>query len=148
MDRKTIAAIRKPSGSTVNSPFAHPAEADVLPRRIVLRGALAAGFGLLAPATLLGCDSQNPTGSAGSGSLPPATDLASSGPTSPVPDRVSAAPADTTKVSQVSVRYQPQPRGTQKCANCMHFIAESNTCKLVDGTISPEGWCVIWVNAA
>lgn len=55
---------------------------------------------------------------------------------------------DTTKVSQSSVQYQPQPRGEQKCANCMHFIADSNTCKLVEGTISPEGWCVIWVNAA
>jgi hypothetical protein len=30
----------------------------------------------------------------------------------------------------------------------MHFIADSNTCKLVEGTVSPEGWCVIWANAA
>lgn len=148
MNRKTIAGSRKPSGSKVNSPIVHPTEADVLPRRIVLRGALAAGFGLLAPATLLGCDSQTPTASTGSGSLPPASDLMSAGPTHPVPDRVSDAQADTTKVSQSSVRYQPQPRGDQKCANCMHFIADSNTCKLVEGTISPEGWCVIWVNAA
>ena len=124
-----------------------PTEADVLPRRIVLRGALAAGFGLLAPATLLGCDSQSPTGSAGSSSLSPASDLMPPAPTSPAPDRMSAAPADTTKVSQVSVRYQPQPRGEQRCANCMHFIADSNTCKRVEGTISPEGWCVIWANA-
>jgi hypothetical protein len=30
----------------------------------------------------------------------------------------------------------------------MHFIAESNTCKLVEGKISPEGWCIIWASAA
>jgi len=112
----------------------------------VLRGALAVGFGLLAPATLLGCDSQNPTSSAGSGDLPPGSDLMP--PASPASDTVSAAPADTSKVSQVSVRYQPQPKGEQKCGNCMHFIADSNTCKLVEGTISPDGWCVIWANAA
>jgi hypothetical protein len=111
----------------------------------VLRGALAAGFGLLTPATLLGCDSQTTTRSAGSGS-PPASDLMPPAPTSPAPDRVTAAPADTTKVSQASVQYQPQPRGEQRCANCMHFIADSNTCKRVEGTISPEGWCVIWAN--
>jgi len=146
MNRKAIAGSRKLSGNRVNSPIASPTEADVLPRRIVLRGALAAGFGLLAPATLLGCDSQNPTSSAGSGDLPPGSDLMP--PASPASDTVSAAPADTSKVSQVSVRYQPQPKGEQKCGNCMHFIADSNTCKLVEGTISPDGWCVIWANAA
>jgi len=26
----------------------------------------------------------------------------------------------------------------------MNFIAESNTCKLVEGQISPDGWCVLW----
>ena len=149
MNRKAIAGSRKPSGSRLNSPVASRTEADVLPRRIVLRGALAAGFGLLAPATLLGCDSQNPTSSAGSSNVPPTSDLMppAPAPAGPVPDKVSAAPADTTKVSQASVRYQPQPRGEQRCANCMHFIADSNTCKLVEGAISPEGWCVIWANA-
>lgn len=145
MNTKAIAGSRKLSGSRVDSPVAAPAEPDVLPRRIVLRGALAAGFGLLAPATLLGCDSQNPASSAGSGRPPPASDPM---PATAAPDRVSVAPADTTKVSQISVRYQPQPKGEQKCGNCMHFIAGSNTCKLVEGTVSPEGWCVIWANAA
>lgn len=148
MNRKAIADSRKPSGSSVNPPIASPTEADVLPRRIMLRGALAAGLGLLAPAALQGCDSEKPTGSAGSGSLPPASDLVPPAPASPAPDKVSAAPADTTKVSQVSVRYQPQPKGEQRCGNCMHFIAGSNTCKLVEGTISPDGWCVIWASAA
>ena len=143
MNTKPHACSRKPSGNTV--PIDHAPEADVLPRRIVLRGALAAGFGLLVPATLMGCDAQKQAGPAGSASPPPATDLASPATT---PDQVSAAPAGTAKSSQASVQYQQQPKGEQKCANCMHFIAESNTCKLVEGKISPEGWCVIWASAA
>jgi len=76
MSRKGICGSRTPSGRSVNSALAwFPTEADVQPRRTVLRGALAAGFGLLAPATLLGCDSQNPTHSAGSSGLSPASDL-------------------------------------------------------------------------
>jgi len=30
----------------------------------------------------------------------------------------------------------------------MNFIAESKTCKLVDGQISPEGWCSLWAKKA
>jgi hypothetical protein len=42
------------------------------------------------------------------------------------------------------VQYQTQPKGEQKCAGCQHFIAESNACKLVEGQISPDGWCILW----
>ena len=42
------------------------------------------------------------------------------------------------------MQYQTQPKGEQKCSGCMHFIAESNTCKLVEGQISPDGWCTLW----
>jgi len=30
----------------------------------------------------------------------------------------------------------------------MHFNAESNTCNVVDGQISPNGWCTLWVKKA
>jgi hypothetical protein len=46
------------------------------------------------------------------------------------------------------VQYQLQPKGEQKCANCANFIAASNTCKQVDGQISPEGWCALWIKKA
>ena len=52
------------------------------------------------------------------------------------------APAGTMEKSQV--KYQDQPNGDQKCAGCMHFVSESNTCKLVAGDISPDGWCTLW----
>lgn len=93
-------------------------------RRVVLRGALAAGCGLWLP-VLPGCDSKSGANPAASVASP------------------SAAPA-TTKAPQASVQYQAQPKGEQKCDGCLHFVAASNTCMVVDGPISPEGWCAIW----
>lgn len=48
------------------------------------------------------------------------------------------------KATQESVRYQSKPKAEQKCSNCYNFVAASNTCKLVEGKISAEGWCSIW----
>lgn len=139
MNRNIFQNGRKLPTPGVHDPDAGLAEADVLSRRIVLRGALAAGFGLLLPAALVGCDSKPGSNTAGSDTPSPTP-----GPESaPMPD-TAAAPAEPAKASQASVQYQTEPKGTQKCANCIHFIAESNTCKLVEGTISPEGWCTIW----
>lgn len=106
-------------------------------RRVMLRGALAVGCGLLLPAALFGCDSKK---GASSTSAAPASPPAASAD--------SAAPVATAKVPQASVQYQAQPKGDQKCEGCMHFMAESNTCKLVDGQISPEGWCSLWAKKA
>ena len=51
-------------------------------------------------------------------------------------------------MSQASVQYQAEPTDDRQCSNCLHFIPESNTCKLVEGNISPTGWCVIWTKKA
>jgi hypothetical protein len=50
--------------------------------------------------------------------------------------RVEAA----TKVTQVMAGYQTSPKGEAKCATCGHFRAPSS-CELVEGQISPDGWC-------
>ena len=110
---------------------------EIPPRRVVLRGALAVGCSLWVPIALSGCDSKKGANSTGAA---PAS--------SPATRADSAAPAATGKVSQASVQYQAQPQGEQKCDGCLHFIAESNTCKLVDGRISPEGWCSLWAKKA
>ena len=47
------------------------------------------------------------------------------------------------KASQKSVKYQDTPKGEQRCDNCGLFEAPSS-CKTVDGTISPEGWCMVY----
>lgn len=122
--------------------------ADVPSRRIVLRGALAAGCSLLLPTALMGCDSPQQTGAVDPDTLPPATGPDAASPVNPPSDAMAAAPAEAVKSSQASVQYQAQPKGEQKCGNCMNFIAESNTCKRVEGTVSPQGWCIIWANAA
>jgi len=119
-------------------------EADVPSRRVVLRGALAAGCSLLLPASLLGC-SKKEASTASTEPTAPSPEMAA--PASPAPME-SAAPAAPAKVSQASVQYQTQPKEGKKCADCMNFVAESNTCKLVEGNISPNGWCVLWVKKA
>ena len=102
---------------------------ESLSRRDVLRGALAVVCSLCLPVTLSACDSNK---GANSNSSAPAT------------SSNSAAPTGTRKASQESVRYQTQPKGEQNCGNCVNFIAGANSCKLVDGQISPEGWCSLW----
>lgn len=142
MNRNIFTNSRKHPAPGAHDPDAGLAEADVLSRRIVLRGALAAGFGLLLPAALIGCDSKPEPSTAGSDTPPtPGPEPAQS---APMPETSAAAPAEPAKATQASVQYQAEPKGTQKCANCIHFVAESNTCKVVEGTISPEGWCAIW----
>lgn len=94
---------------------------EISSRRLVLRGALVAGCSLIVPITLFS--------SAASGAD-------------------SATPEATKKVSPASVQYQTEPKGKLKCSGCANFIAKSNGCKLVDGTISANGWCSLWTKKA
>ena len=55
--------------------------------------------------------------------------------------------AEAAKASQASVTYKDSPKGSQSCANCSLFVAPAS-CKSVDGAISPNGWCNIWVKKA
>ena len=48
------------------------------------------------------------------------------------------------KMAQKAVEYQDTPKGDQECSNCSLF-QEPNSCTLVDGEISPAGWCKFWV---
>ena len=108
-------------------------KAEISSRRNVLRGGLAAACSLLIPAALLGCNAK-PT--------EPATSAAPAAPAEP------AAPATAGKATQASVQYQAQPKGDLKCGDCMHFNAESSTCKVVNGPISLDGWCSLWSKKA
>jgi hypothetical protein len=51
------------------------------------------------------------------------------------------------KLSQKVVAYQDHPDGDKRCGKCIQF-QPPNTCKLVDGTISPEGYCRFFVPVA
>lgn len=110
---------------------------QAFPRRLVLRGALAMGCSLFLPISLSGCDAKKGAKSSDAAVVnPPAT------------SNDSATPATPGKVSQANVHYQAQPKGEQKCGGCLHFEAGSGTCKLVEGQVSPEGWCDLWAKNA
>ncbi len=51
--------------------------------------------------------------------------------------------AAAAKFAQKAVFYRPQPSLGQKCSNCLLF-ERPHACRSVVGTISPNGWCVIW----
>jgi len=124
--------------------------ADLPSRRRVLSDALVIGCSLSLPWSLTGCDKSKNAGP--STPAPPAAPAASPA-TMPPPAAPSAAPANGVppaagKLAKTAVQYQEQPHGEQQCSRCLHFIAESNTCKLVDGPINPNGWCILWVKKA
>jgi hypothetical protein len=50
------------------------------------------------------------------------------------------------KGSKSQFKYQDKPNGKEKCSECSLFEPGKNTsedgeCKVVDGSISPSGWC-------
>jgi hypothetical protein len=58
------------------------------------------------------------------------------------------APAQA-KGSQAQFKYQTKPNGKMKCSNCSLFIpgktaTANGTCKVVDGAISPNGYCIAY----
>jgi hypothetical protein len=56
---------------------------------------------------------------------------------------ISAGGAQT-KATQKAVGYQDTPHGAQRCDNCLQFEPPSS-CKTVQGTIAPAGWCKVYV---
>jgi hypothetical protein len=50
------------------------------------------------------------------------------------------------KLAQKAVSYQDTPKGAARCDNCKQFAAPSS-CKIVDGSVQPAGWCTVYVKA-
>jgi hypothetical protein len=48
------------------------------------------------------------------------------------------------KMKQEAAGYQTTPKDGKSCAGCAVFVAPSS-CRLVDGTISPNGYCRFFV---
>ncbi|MDA8093462.1 MAG: high-potential iron-sulfur protein [Betaproteobacteria bacterium] len=55
----------------------------------------------------------------------------------------SANQARAAKMSQAAAGYQTAAHDGQSCANCALFQAPSS-CSVVDGTVSPSGWCKLY----
>jgi hypothetical protein len=50
------------------------------------------------------------------------------------------------KMSKQQAEYQGSPKGIQMCATCSLFD-EPHGCKIVEGDISPNGWCKAYAMA-
>ena len=59
-----------------------------------------------------------------------------------LPNPATAAP----KISKKAVAYQDHPDGDKECAKCVQF-QPPDACKMVEGPISPQGSCRIFVPA-
>jgi hypothetical protein len=45
------------------------------------------------------------------------------------------------KIAQAMVKYQDHPNNGNHCGICAQF-EPPNACKVVDGVIDPNGWCI------
>jgi hypothetical protein len=52
-------------------------------------------------------------------------------------DGIAEAPS---KTSQAAAQYQDHPRGGLSCIGCT-FFRRPRSCQVVEGEISPNGWC-------
>ena len=50
------------------------------------------------------------------------------------------------KMSKEAAQYEDAPHGIAMCATCSLFV-EPRSCKVVDGDISPNGWCKAYAMA-
>ena len=57
---------------------------------------------------------------------------------------VLASSAAWAKTDQKSASYQDKPKDGKKCSGCAQFQAPK-ACTVVEGDISPEGWCQFYV---
>jgi hypothetical protein len=62
---------------------------------------------------------------------------------------VPVSKAQAAKMPQTSpaVVYQSTPKDSHQCDGCLLFQAP-NSCQVVDGVISPSGWCKLWAKKA
>ena len=65
-----------------------------------------------------------------------------------------SAQAQKNDALRSALKYQEQPKGDQRCNNCLHWVPGANPsarggCKVIPGDtqINPQGWCSAWVAA-
>jgi hypothetical protein len=47
------------------------------------------------------------------------------------------------KFTQQQAHYQPVPKSGQRCQNCSLWQSP-NACQVVEGQVSPAGWCILY----
>jgi hypothetical protein len=51
--------------------------------------------------------------------------------------------AQPRKMSQAEAQYQATPRGGLSCVGCT-FFRRPRSCQVVEGEVSPSGWCKLF----
>ena len=59
---------------------------------------------------------------------------------------VRTARAETAKLTKAEADYQDAPKDIRMCATCQLFEPPS-ACKVVEGAVSPNGWCKLFAIA-
>jgi anaerobic selenocysteine-containing dehydrogenase len=54
------------------------------------------------------------------------------------------------KATKAAMKYQDKPKDDQKCSDCNFFLpgktsTANGTCQVVEGSISPQGWCTAYI---
>lgn len=70
-----------------------------------------------------------------------------------IPVSIVSKEAFAAKMAKASMQYQDQPKGTLKCSTCAQFIPgksakATGSCNVIEGSISPNGWCMAYAPKA
>jgi High potential iron-sulfur protein len=56
---------------------------------------------------------------------------------------IQVRPAYAQKMSKADAKYQETPKDGAKCSTCVYFKAPAD-CGVLEGKVSPEGWCTMY----
>jgi hypothetical protein len=56
---------------------------------------------------------------------------------------VDSASATPKKFTQQQAKYQPIPKAGQRCQTCALWQSPTS-CQVVEGQVSPAGWCMLY----
>ena len=59
------------------------------------------------------------------------------------PDVRASDSGSGSQLRKEDVRYQDQPKSSQRCAVCKNFV-DPSACRVVTGSVSPNGWCLLY----
>jgi hypothetical protein len=112
-------------------------DGPILSRRVLLSGSLAGVTALCAVPTRV--EAQY-SGGGGTPSGAGAASGTSGGAAAGSKSGAAAGGTGQAKEAKTAARYQDKPNGAQQCGRCTHYRSP-NACQIVEGSISPSGWC-------
>lgn len=65
-----------------------------------------------------------------------------------LPTLIVSGNATAAKMAKSMMQYQDAPKNSSQCDTCVQFIPGSKPqCKIVEGDVSPKGWCLAYAKA-